>query len=564
MQNGKVVSYASRQLKHHERNYPTHDLELASVVHALNVWRHYLMGKHCDVLTDHKSLKYVFTQKELNMRQRRWLELIKDYDMSLQYHPGKANVVVDALSRKSYVNGLTAGELPEELCEQFKRLRLEIVPEGFLASLEVQPTLMDKIKEAQKLDKEIEEIKSNISKGKAKGFREDEQGIVWFEKRVCVPQDPELRKLILQEAHDSPYSIHPGNTKMYMDLKGRFWWSNMKRDIAKYIALCDVCNRVKAEHQKPVGLLQPLPIPEWKWDNVGMDFITGLPRTKSGYDSIWVVVDRLTKVAHFIPVKTTYTSDRLAKIYMNQIVCLHGVPKSIVSDRGTQFTSHFWRQLHESLGTRLEFSTAFHPQTDGQTERVNQVLEDMLRARDLDYGSSWDDNLPYVEFSYNNSHQASIEMAPFEAVYGRKCTTPLLWSGVGERSLFGPDIIKNAKEKVRLIRDRLKIAQSRQKSYADLKRREVTYEVGDRAYLRVSPLCGVKRFGVKGKLAPRFVGPFKILAHKGEVAYELELPESLSVVHNVFHVSQLKEVSSRDGRYPAKRHNTIGRGTVGE
>jgi hypothetical protein len=289
-----------------------------------------------------------------------------------------------------------------------------------------------------------------MHEGKAKGFREDEQGIVWFEKRVCVPQDPELGKLILQEASNSPYSIHPGNTKMYMDLKGRFWWSKMKRDIAEYIVLCDVCNRVKAEHQKPAGLLQPLPIPEWKWDNVGMDFITGLPRTKSGYDSIWVVVDRLTKVAHFIHVKTTCTSAILAKIYMNRIICLHGVPKSIVSDRGTQFTSHFWRQLHESLGTRLEFSTAFHPQTDGQTERVNQILEDMLRACALDYGSSWDDNLPYVEFSYNNSHQASIEMAPFEALYGRKCTTPLLWSGVGERSLFGPDKIKDAEENVRV------------------------------------------------------------------------------------------------------------------
>jgi hypothetical protein len=254
------------------------------------------------------------------MRQRRWLELIKDYDMSLQYHPEKANVVADALSRKSYVNGLIAEELPEELCEQFKELRLEIVPEGFLASLEVQPTLMDRIKEAQKIDKEIGEIKGKMLEGKAKGFREDEQGIVWFEKRVCVPQDLELRKLILQEAHDSPYSIHPGNTKMYMDLKGRFWWNNMKRDIAEYIALCDVCNRIKAEHQKPAGLLQSLPIPEWKWDNVGMDFITGSPRTKSGYDSIWVVVDHLTKVAHFIPMKTTYTSARLAKIDMNRIL----------------------------------------------------------------------------------------------------------------------------------------------------------------------------------------------------------------------------------------------------
>jgi hypothetical protein len=215
---------------------------------------------------------------------------------------------------------------------------------------------------------------------------------------------------------------------------------------------------------------------------------------------------------------------------MSRIVCLHGVPKGIVSDRGTQFTSKFWHQLHETLGTRLEFSTAFHPQTDGQTERVNQILEDMLTACALDYGSTWDENLPYAEFSYNNSYQSSIEMAPFEALYGRKCRTPLLWDGVGERSLFGPDLIKEAEEKVRLIRDRLKIAQSGQKSYADSRRREVTYEVGDRAYLRVSPLRGVKRFGIKGKLAPRFIGPYKILARKGEVAYQLESPRPITEV----------------------------------
>jgi hypothetical protein len=323
---------------------------------------------------------------------------------------------------------------------------------------------MDKIRQAQKGDKEIEKIKENMRKDKAKGFSEDEQGTIWFEKRICVPNDPDLRKLIFQEAHETPYSIHPGNTKMYIDLKERFWWSNMKGDIAEYVAKCDVCSRVKAEHQKPAGLLQPLKVSDWKWDQIGMDFITGLPRTKSGYDSIWVIVDRLTKIAHFIPLKTTYTSAKLADIYMKRIVSLHGVPKSNVSDRGTQFTSHFWKQLHESLGTRLEFSTAFHPETDGQIERVNQILEDMLRACALDYGSSWDDNLPYAEFSYNNSYQASIEMAPFEALYGKKCTTPLLWSGVGERSIFRPDIIQEAKEKVRLIKDRLKIAQSRQKS----------------------------------------------------------------------------------------------------
>ena len=248
------------------------------------------------------------------MRQRRWLELIKDFDLSLQYHPGKANVVADALSRKVYVNGLTAGEIPEDLCKAFKDLRLEVVSEGFVASLVVQPILMDKIREAQKGDKDIEEIKVNLRAGKAKGFHEDEQGTLWFEKRVCVAKDLDLRKLILQEAHETPYSIHPGNTKMYMDVKERFWWNNLKRDIAEYIAKCDVCSRVKAEHQKPAGLLQPLKAPDWKWDSIGMDFITGLPRTKSGYDSIWVIVCRLTKIAHFIPVKTTYTSAKLADI----------------------------------------------------------------------------------------------------------------------------------------------------------------------------------------------------------------------------------------------------------
>ncbi|KAK1618755.1 hypothetical protein QYE76_024272 [Lolium multiflorum] len=262
------------------------------------------------------------------------------------------------------------------------------------------------------------------------------------------------------EAHDTLYSIHPGGTKMYQDLKEQFWWHGMKREIGSYIAKCDICQRVKAEHQRPAGLLQPLQIPEWKWDSVGMDFITGLPKSSKGNDSIWVVVDRLTKVAHFIPVKTTYQGPKLAELYISRIVTLHGTPKSIVSDRGSQFTSRFWQKVHEGLGTRLNFSTAYHPQTDGQTERVNQILEDMLRACVLEYGSKWEDCLPYAEFSYNNSYQASLQMAPFEALYGRKCRTPLNWSEVGESQVFGPDVLREAEEKVHKIREYLKTAQS--------------------------------------------------------------------------------------------------------
>jgi IS30 family transposase len=203
---------------------------------------------------------------------------------------------------------------------------------------------------------------------------EDEQGTVWFKNRLCVPETRDLRETILREAHDSAYSIHPGSTKMYQDLKQRYWWYSMKRDVAAHVALCDTCHRVKAEHQRPAGLLQPLKVPEWKWEEIRMDFIVGLPRTRDGYDSIWVIVDRLTKVAHFIPVKTTYTGAKLAELYMSMIVCLHGVPKKIVSDRGTQFTSRFWGKLHESLDTKLNFSSAYHPQTDGQTERTNKIL----------------------------------------------------------------------------------------------------------------------------------------------------------------------------------------------
>ena len=541
MQEGRVVAYASRQLRPHETNYPTHDLELAAVVHALKIWRHYLIGNRCEVYTDHKSLKYIFTQPDLNLRQRRWLELIKDYDMGIHYHPGKANVVADALSRKSYCNAVCTEGMCDKLQQDLEHLNLGIVEHGYVAALEARPTLVDQVRAAQVNDPEIAELKKNMRVGKARDFHEDEHGTIWLGERLCVPDDKELKDLILTEAHQTQYSIHPGSTKMYQDLKEKFWWVSMRREIAEFVALCDVCQRVKAEHQRPAGLLQPLQIPEWKWEEIGMDFITGLPRTSSGHDSIWVVVDRLTKVAHFIPVHTTYTGKRLAELYLARIMCLHGVPKKIVSDRGSQFTSKFWQKLQEELGTRLNFSTAYHPQTDGQTERVNQILEDMLRACALDFGGAWDKSLPYAEFSYNNSYQSSLQMAPFEALYGRKCRTPLFWDQTGERQLFGTEVLTEAEEKVRTVRERLRIAQSRQKSYADNRRRELTFEAGDYVYLRVTPLRGVHRFQTKGKLAPRFVGPYRILERRGEVAYQLELPSNMVGIHDVFHVSQLKK-----------------------
>jgi hypothetical protein len=307
------------------------------------------------------------------------------------------------------------------------------------------------------------------------------------------------------------------------------------------VSECDTCQRVKASHLKVSGTLQPLPIPSWKWEDISKDFIVGLPQTSQKHDSIWVIIDRLTKTAHFLPVHTIYTAKKYAEIYLEQIIRLHGVPKTIISDRGAQFVARFWEQLQSSLETKLIRSSAYHPQTDGQTERVNQILEDMLRACIIHYGTNWDKCLALAEFSYNNSYQSSFQMVPFEALYGRRCRTPLSWSETGERKIFGLGLVTEAENKVKLIQANLKADQSRQKSYADHRRKPLQFQVGDYVYLRISPTKGVQRFGIKGKLAPRYIGPFEITEACGPVAYKICLPSQLAAIHDVFHISQLKK-----------------------
>ncbi|KAK8617479.1 hypothetical protein V6N13_080395 [Hibiscus sabdariffa] len=338
--------------------------------------------------------------------------------------------------------------------------------------------------------------------------------------------------------------MHPGSTKMYRDLKGEYYWVGLKKDVAEFVSKCMVCQRVKAEHQFPSGLLHPLRIPEWKWERITMDFVTGLPVTPSKKDSVWVIVDRFTKCAHFLPVHTTYTYDKLAELYIREIVSLHGVPKSIVSDRDPKFTSRFWESLHTALGSRLNFSTSYHPQSDGQSERVIQVLEDMLRCCIIDFQGTWEKQLPLVELAYSNSYQASIQMASYEALYGRRCRTPVCWAEAGQKLLPIPDILKGTTKKVKLISERLKAASDRQKSYADLKRREVEYAVGDKVFLKVSPWKKVMRFGRKGKLSPRYIGPYEIVGRVGPVAYRLLLLPELERIHDVFHVSMLRKYRS--------------------
>nr|GEU97051.1 putative reverse transcriptase domain-containing protein [Tanacetum cinerariifolium] len=393
MQRGKVIAYASRQLKIHENNYPTHDLELGAVVFALKTWRHYLYGAKSVIYTGHKSHQHIFDQKELNMRQRRWIELFIDYECEIRYHLGKANVVadaLDALSRKERVKPRWARAM----------------------AMTIQSGIRGMIKAAQ--------------------------------DRIWVPLVGGVRTIIMDETHKNRYSVHPGVDKMYHDIRNMYWWPGMKRDIAIYVSKCLTCSKVKAEHQRPSGLLQQPEIPKWKWDTITMDFNTNLPRSKNGHGMIWVIVDRLTKSAHYLAIKEDYSMERLARIYIDELVARHGVPVSIISDREGWFTSRCWQTIQKALG------------------------------------KSWDVHLSLAVFSYNNSYHSSI------------------------------------------------------------RRKSLEFEVGDRVMLKVSPWKVVIRFGRKGKLAPRYVGPFKILKRIGHVAYRLRLPKELSEVHDMFHVSNLK------------------------
>nr|GEY74393.1 putative reverse transcriptase domain-containing protein [Tanacetum cinerariifolium] len=348
MQREKVIVYASRQLRKIEENYTTHDLELGAVIFALRLWRHYLYDTKCMVYTDHKSLQYILDQKELNIRQHRWIELLSDYDCVIRYHPGKANVVADALSRKD-----------KEL------IRVHALVET------VHNNLHEQIRSAQVEACKEENIGAERSIGEGEPFKVRSDGIKYLKGRVWLPLFGGLRDLIMLESHKSKYSIHPGSDKMYHDLKKLYWWPNMKADIATY-------------------------------ERITMNFITKLPRTPSGYDSIWVIVDRLTKSDHFIPINKKFKMERLSRLYLKEIVCRHGVPVSIISDRDPRFAYH-----------------------------------------------------------------ASIKAAPFEALYGRKCRSPVCWSEVGDAQLTGLEMIHETTEMIVQIKNQLLAARSRKKSYAD-------------------------------------------------------------------------------------------------
>ncbi|GJV97660.1 putative reverse transcriptase domain-containing protein [Tanacetum coccineum] len=348
---------------------------------------------------------------------------------------------------------------------------------------------------AQKEAFKQENLPSERLNGLEQQMEKRDDRSLYFLDHIWVPLVGDVRITIMDEAHNSKYSVHPGADKMYCDLRDMYWWPGMKRDIATYVSKCLTCSKVKAEHQRPSGLLQQPEIPEWKWDKTTMDFITKMPRSKNGHDTIWVIIDRLTKSAHFLAIREDYSTERLARIYINEIVARHGVPVLIISDRNGRFTLRYWQTVQKALGMRLDMSMTYSSQS------VLVKVEDV--------------HLPLYEFSYNNSYHSSIRCAPFEALYGRKCRSLVLWAEIGESSLIGPELVQETTDKV--------------------------FEVGDRVMLKVSPWKGVICFGKKDKLAPRYVGPFEILERVGPVAYRLRLLEELSGVHDMFHVSTLKK-----------------------
>ena len=530
MQDDRVVAYTSQKLSAAEHNYSTTDQECLGVITALEEWRCYLEGTTVTLITDHQPLTYLQQQRGsgvLSRRQARWMELLSKYHFQWEYRPGRTNVA-DPLSRihTPVEASVLWPVLTPTLCALTRSVASLDVRERIKAGYADDPLFADPSKVAYTF---------NVTDS------------LWYKgSQVVVPDVSGLRTLLISEFHDGGVSGHRGTMRTIEAIKRGFWWTGLDAEVTQYIAQCPKCQRNKASTAKPSGLLQSLPIPSRPWQSISMDFIVRLPMTKNGYDSILVFVDRLTKMTHFVPTRTNIDAEEAAQLFLSNVFRHHGLPDDIVSDRDPKFTGHFWKALFKGLQTKLKFSTAFHPQTDGQTERMNRVLEEALRSYIGPKQDDWDEHLPLIEFAVNSSKQASTGYTPF-ALNG--LTDPRVPANL----FLAPNVPKAERTLEALharlahARQQLQAAQQRDSAYANNKRRDVTFAIGDKVLLSTKNI----RQHMKGpdKLQMRYIGPFRIAEKIGSVSYKLELPLGMKM-HPVFHVSLLKQWNEAGGHQP--------------
>jgi hypothetical protein len=526
------IAFHSRKLTSAERNYTVSEREMLAIVECVKSWSHYIGGSGATVHTDHKSLEYFWNQPKLQGRQTRWMECLQQHHVDLLYIRGEDNVVADALSRR-----------PDHL----QPAALGVLSVG-VSQLDSQ--WGEQLRAAAKADPDYQQLVQRVEAGSVRGrtladglvLHTDRRGV-----RVVVPACDAVKASIIAELHDAPSAGHLGHRKTYERVAALFEWPRMQQDVHNYCKTCPVCMAAKAGTQKPAGLLQPLSVPERKWQSVGMDFIVRLPMTAAGHDALMVVTDRLTKLVRCIPTATTVTAPEVAQLFVDNVVRLYGVPQEIVSDRDSKFTSVFWQSLFRCLGTKLSMSSAYHPQSDGQSERSNQSVEQILRCYVSAYNNDWDQHLALAEFSLNSAVNVSTGFSPFRLMYGYEPSSPLqLVVQALQHAAGGVPGVRRVEEAAQMLdrmaaelvqaRGSIDKARAQAVVQANKHRREVQYEVGDEVLLSTAHL---KLAGASRKFAARWVGPFPVKQLVGPVAVELDLPKSIKL-HPVVHVSQVK------------------------
>ncbi|KAJ9526612.1 hypothetical protein QJQ45_017610 [Haematococcus lacustris] len=552
----RVVAYYSRKLLPAEQKYPTHEQELLSLVEALKVWRHYLLGASFQLLTDNWATKHIRTQPRLDCRrQARWMEVIQEYDCIIDHIPGKQNEVADALSRRSDYHLFTVGR------------RVQHTPAHAAESaISISLPRLQRIRDAAATDPQYQRHLAAALKGRARQFSVQDS-LLYHTGRgaslLYIPAGP-LRTDLLCEAHDVPTSGHLGRDKTYQRLSRLVFWPRMAAAVHDYIRTCTHCQRNKSSTTKPFGLLQPLPVPQHRWEQVSMDLITQLPVTPTGHDAIVVFVDKLTKMIHTVPTTTTVSAPDLAQLFFDSVFRYHGLPKVIISDRDPRFTSTFWQQLFAKTGTHLNISTANHPQTDGQTERANRTLEDMLRNYVSPHHTDWDNHLTAAEFAYNASVQASTGYSPFMLNSGQEPHTPLSLAVhtaapvpvTPATSETATAFLQRMATNIAAASQHLVKAQQRQVKHANAQRQDHKFAVGDMVYICVSFFTHMRpatqTAGAAHKFTPRQHGPFKVLEVVTPVALRLQLPATWKSVHPVVHVSHVKLHHDGSAQFPTR------------